>query len=413
MKILHISPLYHPVIGGAEIYIKMLSEKLAEKGHEVIVFTSRTAYIGYPPQPGQAHIPTEERINGVKIQRLFIFYGSRWKDNSLLVRGIHKLLEIFFKPRLGMILSEGPLFIPSIIWKIVKAKANVVCTINLCYTFFYTCYLAKKICNFHLVIIPLLHPQRQWANREINFKAMNIADALIVLTEPERRFLLERGVANEKIKVVGAGIEENDFDDCNGDLFRKKYGMESKPVVAFVGRKTFSKGLSPLIACMEAVWDSVPSAMLVLAGIKTEDADEIEREINMLSQKDNIISIDNFSETEKLQIFSSCDVFALPSRAESFGIVYLEAWMCMKPVIGCLGTAAESVIDHGKDGLLVEYGNTEELSKAIVTLLNDKAMRDSFGRRGREKVLKNYTWDIVAQKVEDVYRSISHKKYKN
>ena len=84
---------------------------------------------------------------------------------------------------------------------------------------------------------------------------------------------------------------------------------------------------------------------------------------------------------------------ALPSRTESFGIVYLEAWLLGKPVIGARAGAVPDVIGDGRDGLLVEFGDVPGLARAIARLLDDRALASEMARHGREKALRLYTWE--------------------
>jgi len=99
------------------------------------------------------------------------------------------------------------------------------------------------------------------------------------------------------------------------------------------------------------------------------------------------------SEDEKWDVMDAADIVALPSRTESFGIVFLEAWVCGKPVIGARSGAVGDVIEEGMDGMLVEFGDVTGLADALRTLLDDPKLAAEMGRRGREKVLREYTWD--------------------
>jgi glycosyltransferase involved in cell wall biosynthesis len=64
------------------------------------------------------------------------------------------------------------------------------------------------------------------------------------------------------------------------------------------------------------------------------------------------------------------------------------------------------VVSEGQDGLLVPYGDAEELSKAITRLLADEGLRRKLGHNGREKVLRQYTWDRIVSKVESIYQAL-------
>ena len=97
----------------------------------------------------------------------------------------------------------------------------------------------------------------------------------------------------------------------------------------------------------------------------------------------------------KQDMLAATDLFALPSRIDSFGIVYLEAWAYRVPVIGCRAGGVPDVIDDGQDGALVDYGDVGALSSAIETLLSDPDRRHTMGEQGRAKVEARYTWGRI------------------
>ncbi|MEJ2748911.1 MAG: glycosyltransferase family 4 protein, partial [Anaerolineae bacterium] len=92
-----------------------------------------------------------------------------------------------------------------------------------------------------------------------------------------------------------------------------------------------------------------------------------------------------------------------PSGHESFGIVFLEAWAAKKPVIGARTGAIPTVVNEGKDGLLIEHRNTADLTQAIQALLSDPGLGRELGANGYRKVREHYTWDIIAEKFRAVY----------
>ena len=96
---------------------------------------------------------------------------------------------------------------------------------------------------------------------------------------------------------------------------------------------------------------------------------------------------------EKWSLLAAADVVALPSRTESFGIVFLEAWLCRKPVIGARAGAIPDVVQHGEDGVLVEFGDVPGLADALRMLLTDPARAAQLGLQGYRKVQQCYTWD--------------------
>ncbi len=116
-----------------------------------------------------------------------------------------------------------------------------------------------------------------------------------------------------------------------------------------------------------------------------------------------MLVIDDFDEEDKPRIFAACDVLAYPSEFESFGLAYVEAWACGKPVIGCRVGAVPAVVDDGVDGLLVPRRDPNALASALLRLLKDEALRRQLGEQGRAKVQTNYTWDVVVARFRQVY----------
>jgi phosphatidylinositol alpha-mannosyltransferase len=108
--------------------------------------------------------------------------------------------------------------------------------------------------------------------------------------------------------------------------------------------------------------------------------------------------------------YAALDVFALPSTGESFGIAYLEAWLCHKPVIGARIGATQCVIEEGVDGLLVTPKDADDTARAILALLGDKDRRESMGRHGHAKTVAQFTWDKVTDKVERLFLEIAAKR---
>ncbi|MGC8779346.1 MAG: glycosyltransferase family 4 protein, partial [Anaerolineae bacterium] len=113
------------------------------------------------------------------------------------------------------------------------------------------------------------------------------------------------------------------------------------------------------------------------------------------------------SETEKRDLLAAADVFAMPSRTDSFGIVYLEAWLYRKPVIGARTWGVMDVIEDGRDGLLVPFGDVPALADAISSLLADAPRRAKMGALGEAKVYRLFTWDAQYARVRDLYEQLA------
>jgi glycosyltransferase involved in cell wall biosynthesis len=124
------------------------------------------------------------------------------------------------------------------------------------------------------------------------------------------------------------------------------------------------------------------------------------------AEQARVVFLGNFDEDEKPHLFAACDVFAYPSRFESFGIAFIEAWATSKPVIGCNAGAVSSIVSDGVDGILVPAGDPSSLSQALLRLLESPELRKRMAQAGREKVERHYTWDIVTPRWRDVYERV-------
>jgi len=112
------------------------------------------------------------------------------------------------------------------------------------------------------------------------------------------------------------------------------------------------------------------------------------------------------SEEDKRDLLAACDVLVLPSRTDSFGIVFLEAWLYGKPVIGARAGGIPCVINDGEDGLLVPFGDTAALAKGIGLLLADRTLAARLGENGRRKTLGEMTWASKYALVREVYEHV-------
>ena len=122
-----------------------------------------------------------------------------------------------------------------------------------------------------------------------------------------------------------------------------------------------------------------------------------------VTDRSRVVQIDDFPDAEGPSIMDACDLLALPSAQESFGMVMIEAWICGKPVIGADIASTRCIIDSGVDGWTAKPYDDESLADRILDLLANPARRLSFGDQGRAKALSRYTWD----RVTDVWEATS------
>ncbi len=199
------------------------------------------------------------------------------------------------------------------------------------------------------------------------------ASALFALTEFEKTQLIKIGIQEEKIEVVPNGINLSDYTDLPAkSSFKNRFNIESrKQIILYLGRISASKGLDWLLkAFAELVKNSkMDDCLLVLAGFDHGYLNETKSLIRHLEISDLVLFTGMLSEKEKVSAFVDSAVCCYLGQIEPFGIVTLEAAACGTPVIVSKGTPMATIVEAGKFGFQVKYGDINELVDAIRIIL--------------------------------------------
>jgi len=171
--------------------------------------------------------------------------------------------------------------------------------------------------------------------------------------------------------------------------------------VARLVTKERYKGVDQLIRAVAQLAPRHPSLQLVVVG----RGDDLERHQGLatgLGIASRVQFFDNISTAETAACYSRCDVFALPSTGEGFGLVFLEAMAFGKPVVGAAAGGVSDIIEHGQNGLLVPAGDLDELIGMLERLLMSESLRLSLGRTGAQMVRSRYSFDTFRSDLERV-----------
>jgi len=230
---------------------------------------------------------------------------------------------------------------------------------------------------------------------------MSEADAVFVQTDLERDFLAQKGVPLEKMVKTSIGVNIDEVLGGDAGRFRNKYEIDG-PIVFYVGVTAYDKGTVHLVDAMRNLWQQGLEATLVLAG---PTMDHFMKYYESLPDQDRrrCKVLGFIPEEDKKDLFAAGDVFVMPSRTDSFGIVFLEAWLYNKPVIGADAGGVPEVIDNNQNGFLVKFGDVSSLADRISILLQDRKLASRMGLAGERKVRENYLWDIVYERIHRVY----------
>ncbi|MBC8392141.1 MAG: glycosyltransferase family 4 protein [Deltaproteobacteria bacterium] len=231
-------------------------------------------------------------------------------------------------------------------------------------------------------------------------------DRMVALTEGEKNdyiaFSLTRA---RKIVTIHSGVDIDRFVQARIDDKEKKKSLGLKPnsiVVGTVGWLLPIKGPMILLKAMEIVWQSNSDVQLVFVG-KGDLENELRAELRRMGNQDRTLLLgwrDDIPE-----IMQILDIFVLPSLNEGMGRVLVEAMAVAKPVVASRVGGIPDLVKHGKNGFLVEPGDAEGLSQAILTLLNDELMRREFGKNGRA-IAPDFSLERMIEKIDSLYYSL-------
>jgi glycosyltransferase involved in cell wall biosynthesis len=187
---------------------------------------------------------------------------------------------------------------------------------------------------------------------------------------------------------------------------RARWGLGEAPVVLFLGRLHFKKGLDLLIPAFDALRRRVPDVQLVIAGPENDDyGQRVRGWVRERGLDAAVHFVGSLHGAEVLQAYVDADVFALPSYTENFGMTVIEALACCLPVV-----ISDQVNIHaevcGAGAGLVTHCDADEVAQALETLLVDVDRRRAMGEAGRQLVKARFTWPAIADALTAEYEQV-------
>jgi glycosyltransferase involved in cell wall biosynthesis len=413
MRILHIIHGYFPAVGGSEVLFQRLAEGMSARGHDVRVFTSTALRSSDFVRPGTPGLPPgEETINGVSVRRfryVRLPAAARMAFNAAAAFWWKKRWPWYGTVKVAWV---GP-HLPGLVREAVRVRPDLIVAATSPFRTMYLAARAARRCDAPIAIMPCLHPGDAWLlDNPAQFALLKRADAVLTLTDYEGLLLRSLGVEPKGLYLLGGGVDEDAAKGAAHDL-RERFAIEPEaPVVLFLGRKEEGKGIRHVVDAMVECWQAGVKAALVVVGASTEYSRSVLHPyLGALPPewRSRIISRDDIDDDEKWGWYQSCSLLVHPSRIESFGLVYLEAWLCGKPVIGGRTGPQASLIKHDEDGLLVAHGDSRELATALRRLLDNPELARSLGANGQRKVRERFTWPAIVARAAEIYGDVIHR----
>jgi len=354
MKIALTTPYYPPHIGGIEVHVKTLAEKLKRNGYEVEVISST----------GRDEVIHLRRIPSIPIP--------------------YSPIPIFF-PDLDADVYHSHIPAPFFARRI-KDKPHII-------TYHNDVVIPERVSGIR--IPRFLADRIEKMNKKLVTPVLDRAEIIIATT---KSYAEASPILNEymnKIEIVPNGV---DLDRFNGGSDAGKRGA----IVLYLGRLAEHKGLHILIKAMSVVQDVVESVLVVIG--EGEDRKAFEFLAKQLGV--NIEFKGGIAYNEVVAWLKKARVLVLPSqsRLEAFGIVLLEAMACKTPVIA---SKLPGVIEVARDGGLI-FEDETDLAEKLIEVLTNESLATSLGLKGRRAVEEKYSWDLILRdRIERIYDAVS------
>jgi len=391
MNLLYTLTAYPPSIGGAQLYTHHLAQQMLVR-HSVQVVSqwddNRTDWL-----LGTTLLaPMRDRnysIDGIDVHRI----GLSWWEKLRIVPCLpiyYPLMNIALPPIAGCIERHLSPY---------AAQADLVHNVRIGReAISYASFQVARKRDIPFVLTPVHHPRWVGWRYRPYIKLYAMADIILALTNVEKQTLAKLGVSEERIFVTGMGpiLAEQAYPE----RFLSEHEIDG-PMILFLGQQYRYKGYREVLRAAPLVWERVREAHFVFIGpaVGRSESDfgaQSDRRIHYLGR------VDLQTKTDAL---AACTLLCVPSRQESFGGVYVEAWSFGKPVIGCDIPAVAEVISDCIDGYLVAQ-EPAQIAERICHLLLHPDHALVMGQAGQRKLTARYTWDRIAELTERAYGKI-------
>lgn len=227
---------------------------------------------------------------------------------------------------------------------------------------------------------------------------------VITKTTTAEQFMRMKGYPN--IKTISVGVDIATFYPRERNIFREKMDLDNSiPLILYVGSIIPRRNIELLIEAMSIVTKHLKNAMLLLVGegilIKN-----IKYSIENMHLEKNVKFFSLIPNKELPYVYSSADVFVLPSKEEIFGMVILESMACGTPVISTPTPGANNVISHYVNGIILENNTKEHLAKQILTILTNVNLSETLRENAEKTIKEKNNWSILAKDYNKVYLEV-------
>ncbi|NEQ21423.1 MAG: glycosyltransferase family 4 protein [Microcoleus sp. SIO2G3] len=232
---------------------------------------------------------------------------------------------------------------------------------------------------------------------------LGFADLIITSSEYSKREIVSLRINSGSVHVLSPGLDREKFQQ----LPKPEGELETRKILC-VANYVPRKGLLYLIEAFAQI--ERQNFTLHLVGNPKDNSsyyNKLVAAVEKLNLTDVVVFHEGSDQENIKRLYSSSDIFVLPSLKETFGIVFLEAMHYGLPIITTNVSAMPEVITDGENGLLVPPTDSQALAKAISRLIEKPELREQLGETGRKRIQNSYYWEQTSSKFLSLVQSMS------
>ncbi len=364
-RVLILTTAYLPQLGGSELAIKNIIDRLPNIDFDLI--TSRSS----------KDFPEYEKMGTVNVYRV----GNSFGLYSFLLPKNFLPISVFFKA-CQLIHQKG--HYDSVHAYQASQSAGGGWLLKWWYpqiNFLVTIQEGKVLTD------------QSWLTRFFRYLIFKKADAITVISNYLAHYAKSQN-SKIPISIIPNGVDLNKFKP-NSDHASSKMIITSSRLVK-------KNGIGDLIEAMAIVRNEILDARLVIIGSGPLEK-SLKLKMKSLNLENNVEFLGEISNESLPKYLSQADVFARPSLSEGLGVSFLEAMASGLPIIGTSVGGIPDFLKDGETGLFCNVADPEDLANKIVRLLRDKQLRDKIVSNAKSLVAREYDWNIIAEKFEKIY----------
>lgn len=357
----------NPQAGGAEKYIHNICKIWVKQGHRVTFLSSK-----FKGSPGH------DCIDGINIVRrgdfrLFNFYGIIYAKRLIREQNFDLIIDS---------ISKVPLFTPLFLKKTIVS-------------FFYHRHGLTLFKELSLIVAFIIY------TIENIFPIFYRTVPIITISDSTRLELINKGSRESDIHIVHAGIDHKVYKP---DLDKKS----RSPLFLHVGRLKRYKNIEDLIKVFAIFLETYPDSKFIIAG-RGDNLSNLKNLSKKIGIDKSMEFLGYVKENKKIELLQSAWAFLSSSEKEGWGISLIEANACGTPVIAADAPGVRDVVQDGKTGFLVPFGDIDAMTNAVIRITEDVLWRRQLSDNAQKWAL-NFNWQKTSEEAMDIIRYVMHSK---